>query len=393
MRVQALHWRPYSLPLHRPFVAAWGRLTQREGLLLSLRDDLARWGHGEAAPLPGYGGEPLHAAQACLEHLARQLPGRDIPPPGDAALDLFLDGLLAEVGGTHLPTTRHALEQALLHLWALERGQPPSTLLHPNAGQSVAVNATLGAEDTPTLLTQAEAALTAGFATLKIKVGATDVAADTARLHALRGHVGPGVALRADANGAWTPAQARQALAEWAGLGLEYVEQPLPPGELDALRLLAQVSPVPIALDEQIDHALMQGGARGLDMLLELEGIACWVLKPMLLGGMGRTCAWARRAMGAGVSVVVTTTLEGAVGRAGALHTALAVEAIREEVMGGQPAQHQPDLPPRAHGLATGGIFPHDLVEHPALPTGGRLGLEASLGLPTPAPPFHPAGD
>ena len=52
------------------------------------------------------------------------------------------------------------------------------------------------------------------------------------------------------------------------------------------------------------------------------------VLKPMLVGGIRRSLDMARMAAHAGRSVVVTTSLEGAVGRSGAFWVALCAPSV-----------------------------------------------------------------
>jgi O-succinylbenzoate synthase len=76
----------------------------------------------------------------------------------------------------------------------------------------------------------AELVAASGCRTAKVKVAEPGVhsAADLARVSAVRGALGPDGHVRVDANGAWTVAQAVDAIAalDDAADGLEYVEQP-----------------------------------------------------------------------------------------------------------------------------------------------------------------------
>jgi L-alanine-DL-glutamate epimerase-like enolase superfamily enzyme len=136
----------------------------------------------------------------------------------------------------------------------------------------------------------------------------------------------PEVKLRLDANGAWTAEEALRKLRELSPLGIELCEQPT--ADLAGLDGCA----VPIAADEMLATD-PEGALRRARIL---------VLKPMLLGGLTAALDLARRAHGLGLSLVVTTALEGPVGRAGASHLAAAVLAL-----GPQPAA----------GIATGRLF------------------------------------
>src|SRR5262249_4077800 len=73
-----------------------------------------------------------------------------------------------------------------------------------------------------------------GFAQVKVKVGIAGQD-DVARLRAVRRRVGPKVRLRIDANEAWPAAQAGERMRALEPFGLEYVEQPLPHGELASM--------------------------------------------------------------------------------------------------------------------------------------------------------------
>ena len=89
-------------------------------------------------------------------------------------------------------------------------------------------------------------------------------------------------------------------------------------------------------------------------------------LKPMLLGGLLRALELARRAMQRGLRVIVTTSLDGAIARAGAAHLAAAVLA-----QGPQPAA----------GLATGRLLESDLCPDPLAPRDGVVRIPDKPGL------------
>ena len=66
------------------------------------------------------------------------------------------------------------------------------------------------------------------------------------------------------------------------------------------------------------------GALRTLCLQVVAEAVDGLVLKPMFIGGLQRSLTLAERAAAAGLSVVVTTALDAAIGRAGALHVAAA---------------------------------------------------------------------
>jgi L-alanine-DL-glutamate epimerase-like enolase superfamily enzyme len=81
---------------------------------------------------------------------------------------------------------------------------------------------------TPGELTQAAAeAVSDGFSTLYLKVGAGSPADDVSRVAAVRDGGGPDAAIRIDANESWSSAAAIRVVARLERFGLELVEQPV----------------------------------------------------------------------------------------------------------------------------------------------------------------------
>src|SRR5204863_410636 len=128
-----------------------------------------------------------------------------------------------------------------------------------------------------------------GFRKLKLRVGARSIDEDCARLSLLRARFGDTIELAVDANGAWTQAQAVAHLQALARFDLAYIEQPIGPGDWDALKALAALSPTPIMLDESL--------ATPADVTrIIAAGGRLWAhLKIVKLGGITPTIAAARR--------------------------------------------------------------------------------------------------
>lgn len=188
-----------------------------------------------------------------------------------------------------------------------------------------------------------------GCRTAKVKVAepGQGVAADEARLEAVRDALGPDGLIRVDANGGWTfeEAVSRIPLLDRASGGLEYVEQPCASVE-DLARVRRRVA-VPIAADESIRRAADPYRVR------DLEAADIAVLKVQPLGGV-RACL--RIAEDIGLPVVVSSALETSVGIAAGVALAAAL----------------PELP-YACGLATVQLLTADVVAASLLPIDGHL--------------------
>ena len=312
---------PFSLALSRPLSTAHGTIDAREGFLVTIGID-GTTGIGEATPLPGWT-ESLEDCRNALERV------RETGGDPAAALDA-LDGT---------PAARHGFALARCDARARAAGVPLYRHLGGNPAERVPVNATIGDGTVEKTVEEATTAVERGFDTMKIKVGARAVEADAGRLSAVREAVGPDIELRADANGAWSRAEARAALDAFADFGLAYVEQPLSPTDLAGHAALR--GRVDIALDETLR-------THSVATVLDADAADVLVLKPMVLGGPDRARETALAAREAGLEAVVTTTVDGALARAGAVHVAASL----------------PDTP--ACGLATADRLAEDFVADPA---------------------------
>ncbi|MGO8971149.1 MAG: mandelate racemase/muconate lactonizing enzyme family protein [Myxococcaceae bacterium] len=343
----SLQMRPFRLPLRAALGTAHGRQVAVEGLRLLLRDASGGFGLGEVTPLPHFGTESLQQAVQALGTLRLHR----VPEGVEDVSEAF-----SLVG--RASATRAGVEMALLDLVARRRGLPLAQLLGSARLRPVPVNALLRGETAEEVVQEARSAVALGFRTLKLKVGALSVQGDVERLVAVREAVGGAIALRADANGAWTEAEARQRLSPLVPLGLEYVEQPVAAGDVAGLRRLRTL--LPVAADEALG---LEGAAAALLEAKEGPAADVLILKLPVLGGLLSALRLGTRARARQVGAVVTSAMDGAVGRAAGGHLALA--------LGGG----------RAHGLATGALLLEDPGAHPVLRGALQLTDEPGLGI------------
>ena len=304
-------------------------------------------GLGEAALLP----HVVHDPAAFVRRAEALLEGLDPLAPD------WLDQLaLRECP----PAIRCALTSALFTWQAARQGLRLAELFAPGFAveEAVPVNA-LVTDATPQGCVATTAGhVSAGIQTIKLKCG-PDRDADLRRLAALRDAF-PDIAIRIDPNQSWDAAWAADQLRQLRPFGLQYCEEPLPPGTpMDAYRRLREEGEVPIALDESItdtaaaELALTQGAAD------------VFVLKLQRLGGLDRLLAVARLGRAHGVDSVVTSTMETTVGITVGLHAAALVQT-----------------PGLDSGLATSSFFADNLAPPEpvfdgclSLPPGAGLGI------------------
>jgi o-succinylbenzoate synthase len=356
MRIATASVRPVRLRFARPVRTARGEFLERESVLFELRDTDGFVGVGEAAPWPGFGTETAGEALAVLRAVASRL--------ADAEVDLHdaADDRTKLPG--HAPAARAALQGALWDLAARRAGRPLAAELAARVRvpaqaplRQVEVSALLAALEPEAVRDEARRAREAGHRAVKLKLGSLPLALDVARVRAAREGIGARVALRGDANGAWTLREAQAALEALAQFDLEYLEQPVAADDLAGLAALRGRSALRIAADESV--ATETDAMR----VVEAGAVDAVVLKPAMLGGPARALGIAARAHRAGMSVVFTHAFETSVGAHHALHCAAA--------WGDATA---------VHGLVTAGLFDGD-VAAPVASLRGRVELGAAPGI------------
>jgi o-succinylbenzoate synthase len=341
----------FGVALDPPLATAQGTIREREGFLVAL-DHAGTTGLGEATPLTGWTESP----DECRRALDRA-----------TAVAGELDWGVA-LGKLDAPAARHGLSLALAEARALAADEPLYRTLGsvpaPDGTEStggagpvgrVPLNATLGSTSAPDdVAARARAAVAAGFDCLKLKLGTRDVETDIERVRAVRDAVGD-ITLRVDANGAWAPEEAREAVDALAALDVSYVEQPLSTANLEATESLRDRG-VDIALDESL-------AAYGVETVLGAGAADVLVLKPMVVGGPDLAVRAARLCREAGVEPVVSTTIDAVVARTAAVHVAASIPTVR-------PC-----------GLATGDRIVRDLAPDPAPVSDGAIEVPQAPGL------------
>jgi L-Ala-D/L-Glu epimerase len=333
--------RRHALRLRRPLQTSYGTLHERELLAVSLTDEDGVTGHGEAAPLEAYDGMSLARVEQALERYrpivenAAGMNGAEIVDACRRADDL--------------PEAFAAIDLALWDRAGRRVGRPVASLITDTPASAVPVNATLSAFDRAGAAEQAAQAVAQGFDCLKVKVGIGD---DAGRIAAVRAAAGAHVALRVDANGAWSVEQAVRNIEALSPSGLELVEEPV--HGLAAVREVRERVAVRVAIDETAaEHGALTAG---------VADAVC--LKISRCGGISGLLAAASLVRASGAEAYVASTFDGPLGIAAGLHAAAALAS-----RGALPAC----------GLATLGIFAS--LTDPLAPVSGKIAVPAGAGL------------
>lgn len=351
--------RRFELPLVTPLATAHGRIASRAGHLVTLMDDAGRIGFGEATPLAEFGTEDLETSRRAIEGALHALVGQEA-----ASLDQALR-VCAELCASS-PCAHSAIDSALHDLAAKRADRSLAKWLRASAelpgepATRIRVQALVSGASPDAVAVAADHRLADGFETFKLKLAVSpderDPARDVDRVAALRDAVGPARRLRLDANEAWTVREAERALRSFERFDIEFVEQPVAREDREGLRFLDASGAIPVAADE----ALL---GPGCDACFELGAARIFVLKPAALGGIARSLPILRRAAEQGIRVVLSSLIEGAVGRSAVLALAAGVADPKE-----------------THGLGTQSLLAADLALGNEVRDGG-IDVAAASGL------------
>ena len=186
-----------------------------------------------------------------------------------------------------------------------------------------------------------EEKLSAGFTTIKLKIGAIDFESELELIRLLRGRFSSEtLTIRVDANGGFSPEEALPKLNRLAAYGIHSCEQPIKPNQWAEMRKICAESPIHIALDEELI-----GITDPMQMFMLLREIApqYLIIKPSLMGGFAGAQEWLKMAKMTNTGAWFTSALESNVG----------LNAIAQVV-----AKFNPLIP---QGLGTGALYTNNI--------------------------------
>jgi L-Ala-D/L-Glu epimerase len=234
----------------------WVRLTDVDGLE----------GWGEAAPNAYYkqNADTVVAALAELAPLIRTCAAIDV-----AGLASF-EQMLRMHAPAHSSAALAALSAATLDLIGKREGVPVWQLLAANATDAPRSSFTIGIDELEIMRAKVREARS--YSILKVKVGT----ANDERVLAMLREERPDATLRVDANTGWSRGDALRNIPMLESFGVELIEQPLEPADLDGLAELQKATSVPIIADESslttADIPNLAGRIRGINIKLSKCG-------------------------------------------------------------------------------------------------------------------------
>jgi L-alanine-DL-glutamate epimerase-like enolase superfamily enzyme len=246
-----------------PFVIARGGSSEYRVVRVTVTDGDGAEGWGEAAPNRFYG-ESVESVAAALDRFAPLLDAAD--PWALENAEVAMNAALGRNGSAKSAVSAALHDLAgkrlgvpLYRMWGLDPARAPRSSF------TIAIAAT--SEELRRRVDDA-----AEYPVLKIKLG-TDRDVDI--LRAVR-EAAPDKTLRVDANAAWTPKHAIEMIDVLVDNGIELLEQPVAPHDLDGLRHVRERSRLPVIADESCvtsaDIPRLIGAVDGINIKLSKCG-------------------------------------------------------------------------------------------------------------------------
>ena len=291
-----IHIEPRTLHFKQPAGTSRGVYTTRRVWYLHLTSDSqpGREGIGECAPLPNLSCDDLPHYEQLLSSLCQEAAQSGIDYERLRPYPSILFGL---------ETAFRHFERGTASLWdtPFSRGE-----------QGIPINGLIWMGSYTQMLSQIEAKMQAGFRCIKLKIGAIHFEEELSLLKMIRRHFSAKeIELRVDANGAFSPAEALEKLKRLSELDLHSIEQPIRAGQWDSMAHLSQLSPLPIALDEELIGVHSTSRKKELLETIHPQYI---ILKPSLHGGLRGSQEWIAAASQLGIGWWITSALESNIG-------------------------------------------------------------------------------
>ncbi len=327
-------WAPYTLHFKETAITSRARMLTKDTYIIKVWDDASPEivGWGECPLFRGLSAEDTPDYEAILTEACRNISDLEGMPQISSirfGFEMALNDLAS--GGT---------QKFYSSSWA--KGET-----------TLKINGLIWMGDRDTMARRIEDKLRAGFKCVKLKIGGIDFEKELELLRLIRNRFSPEeIELRLDANGAFTPDNALERLTRLAEFQIHSIEQPIKAGQINEMARIAALSPIPVALDEELIGFYSNDYKH---RLLNKIAPSYIILKPSLCGGFKETDRWIDIALEKGIGWWATSALESDLGLA----------AIGQWV-----SLRDPEMP---QGLGTGQLYTNN-IKSPIFLNGETLG-------------------
>jgi L-alanine-DL-glutamate epimerase-like enolase superfamily enzyme len=349
VKITAVTATPIAIPLERPFHWRSGVQEGANLVLFAVETDEGATGYGESicehpAAVESYGRLMARAFVGCS--------------PGDIEAifgELWRDGRWRVVPRFSLQVLS-GIESACWDVLGKGLGVPASTFLGGRVHDEVDVMAFPQGDTAEELARDAAALAADGYRVVYLKVGRSG-RDDEELVGAVRDAIGPRLLLRVDPNEAWDVPGAVDAIRRLEAYDLDWVEQPVPAGNVSGLAWVRRSVETKIAADQAV-HTTAE-----LRAVLEAEAADAIVLGSHESGGLWRWRQLAYLAESYGIPMNRHACVESAISTFAALQV---MSSLPNQTLGNQVMHH---------------LLAEQLVTTPIEIAGGRVAVPTAPGL------------
>ncbi|WP_340198767.1 o-succinylbenzoate synthase [Ascidiimonas sp. W6] len=209
------------------------------------------------------------------------------------------------------PSIQFGLEQAFLSLQSKNSFELFASSF-TKGDASIKINGLIWMGDPDFMKAQIQQKLDEGYDCIKMKIGAISFEEEIKLLALIRKDFSKDqIEIRVDANGAFSPQEAMSKLNILAQYDLHSIEQPIKQGQLIEMKQLCEMTPLPIALDEELIGIF---NVTNKEEILQIVKPQFIILKPSLVGGFKGTDEWIELAEKYAIKWWITSALESNIG-------------------------------------------------------------------------------
>ena len=288
-------YKKYILNFNRPSGTSRGIMTTKETWFIYLETD-GKTGIGECGILRGLSIDDRTDYEDKLKWTCDNI-------------HLGLERLFIEL--VEFPSIQFGLEIAFKSLHSEDEFKLfPSEFT--NGNDFMNINGLIWMGDEAFMRQQIIEKIDSGFSCIKLKIGAIDFQTELDILKFIRKEFSVSdIELRVDANGAFMPKDALEKLKRLSEYQLHSIEQPIQPQQFETMAHLCDVSPLDIALDEELIGVFLHTEKENVISTINPQYI---ILKPSLVGGYSGSEEWIDIAEKHNIKWWITSALESNVG-------------------------------------------------------------------------------
>ena len=284
----------HNLEFNMPSRTSRDVLHNKPSWYLVIKDQ-SRIGIGECSIIPGLSLDRVNDIETKLDYICRE-----ISSGNKLDIEEFND----------YPAIKFALETALIDFNFSESPFKINDSKFSNFQDKIKINGLVWMGDIKYMRSQIIEKVNRGFSCIKIKVGALKFESELQLIKEIRRDFTQGdLEIRLDANGAFKINEALEKLERLNEFSIHSIEQPIKKNHWQEMAKLCELSPIPIALDEELIGINLSKAE-----LLDTIKPDYLILKPSLLGGFTECDNWISLAKENRIKWWATSALEGNVG-------------------------------------------------------------------------------